>query len=124
MLTTAHARVALRASAGSTHHKAGEFKIQRSEIIHSPQAHFEKYTPDTIDLTAKKGLDDAVLDILNDPSIGEEKAGELAGVFVHKFKINKQLILLSYTYDENEINLLTFGSHENFYRDLKKYKKA
>jgi len=72
----------------------------------------------------KKGLDDAVLDILNDPSIGEEKAGDLAGVFVHKFKINKQLILLSYTYDENEINLLTFGSHEKFYRDLKKYKKA
>jgi len=72
----------------------------------------------------KKELDDAVLDILNDPSIGQEKVGDLAGVFVHKFKINKQLILLSYSYDEKEINLLTFGSHENFYRDLKKYKKT
>lgn len=72
----------------------------------------------------KKELDDAVLDILNDPSIGEEKVGDLSGVFVHKFKINKQLILLSYNYDEKEINLLTFGSHENLYRDLKKYKKA
>lgn len=73
----------------------------------------------------KKGLDDAVLDILNDPSIGEAKVGDLAGVFVHKFKINKrQLILLSYSYNEEEINLLTFGSHENFYRDLKKYNKA
>jgi len=70
----------------------------------------------------KQVLDDAVLDILNNPSSGEEKMGDLAGVFVHKFKINKQLILLSYTYDENEINLLTFGAHENFYRDLKKYK--
>jgi len=72
----------------------------------------------------KEQLDDAVLDILNDPSIGEEKVGDLSEVFVHKFKINKQLILLSYSYDEKEINLLTFGSHENFYRNLKKYKKA
>jgi len=68
----------------------------------------------------KKDLDDAVLDILNDPGIGQEKVGDLAGVLVHKFKINKQLTLLSYTYTAREINLLTFGSHENFYRDLKK----
>lgn len=72
----------------------------------------------------KTVLDDAVLDIVGGPSIGEEKVGDLAGVRVYKFKINKQLILLSYTYDEIEINLLTFGSHENFYRDLKNYKKA
>lgn len=72
----------------------------------------------------KKELDDAVLDILNDPSIGEEKVGDLAGVSVYKFKVNKQLILLSYTYDEKEINLLTFGSHQNFYKDLKNYRKA
>jgi hypothetical protein len=71
----------------------------------------------------KKELDNAVLDILSAPTIGEEKVGDLAGVSVHKFKINKQLILLSYTYNETELNLLTFGSHENFYRDLKNYKK-
>ncbi len=72
----------------------------------------------------KKELDDAVLDILSNPSIGQEKAGDLAGIFVHKFKINKQLTLLSYSFDESEISLLTYGSHENFYRDLKNYKKA
>lgn len=72
----------------------------------------------------KKDLDSAVLGILNNPAIGEEKRGDLSGVFIHKFKINKQLTLLSYTYNESEITLLTFGSHENFYRDLKKYKKA
>ena len=71
----------------------------------------------------KKELDDAVLDLLSDPSVAEEKVGDLAGVSVYKFKINKQLVLLFYTYDENEISLLTFGSHENFYRDQKKYKK-
>lgn len=72
----------------------------------------------------KKELDNAVLDILSDPTIGQEKAGDLAGVFVHKFKINKQLTLLSYTFNNGEIHLLTYGSHENFYRDLKSYKKS
>lgn len=72
----------------------------------------------------KKDLDDAVLDILNDPTVGQEKVGDLSVVFVHKFKIRKQLALLSYTYTDSEINLLTFGSHENFYRDLKKYKET
>jgi mRNA-degrading endonuclease RelE of RelBE toxin-antitoxin system len=72
----------------------------------------------------KKELDDAVLNIINDPSIGEVKVGDLAGVLVYKFKINKHLTLLSYSYDSTEINLLTFGSHENSYRDLKKYKRA
>jgi len=71
----------------------------------------------------KNDLDNAVLDILNYPAIGDEKRGDLSGVFVHKFKINNQLTLLSYSYTDSEINLLTFGSHENFYRDLKKYKK-
>ncbi len=72
----------------------------------------------------KQELDDVVIDLLKGPSIGEEKIGDLAGIFVHKFKINKQQILLSYTYNQAEINLLTFGSHENFYRDLKAYRKA
>lgn len=72
----------------------------------------------------KKDLDDAVLDILKDPSVGQKKVGDLSGVLIHKFKINKQLALLSYTYTDSEITLLTFGSHENFYRDLKKYKQA
>jgi len=62
--------------------------------------------------------------IINDPSIGEVKVGDLTGVLVYNFKTNKNLTLLSYSYDSTEINLLSFGSHENFYRDLKKYKRA
>lgn len=72
----------------------------------------------------KQALDDTVLDILNHPQIGTEKAGDLAGVFVYKFKLNKQLTLLSYTFDDDSIHLLTFASHENFYRDLKNYRKS
>ena len=35
-------------------------------------------------------LDQAVKDIANDPALGEEKRGDLAGVFVYKFKLNYQ----------------------------------
>lgn len=65
-----------------------------------------------------------VLDLLNEPQMGEEKKGDLAGVFDHKFKLNKQLVLLSYTFDDDEIHLLTLGAYENFYRDLKSYRKT
>ena len=69
----------------------------------------------------KSDLDEAVHLLIGDPMIGESKAGDLAGVRVYKFKMAQQLNLLAYSY-ENEfltLTLLTIGSHENFYRDLK-----
>jgi len=71
----------------------------------------------------KRDLDRAVSEIVADPAAGEEKVGDLAGVFVHKFRVNKQLTLLSYVFDNDSITLVAFGSHENFYRDLKNYLK-
>jgi hypothetical protein len=68
----------------------------------------------------KADVDDAVADIVRDPSIGEAKKGDLAGVFVHKFQCNGQLTLLAYEYDPATRLLLLLGSHENFYRDLKR----
>lgn len=68
----------------------------------------------------KADVDDAVADIVRDPSIGEAKKGDLAGVFVHKFNCNGQLTLLAYEYDPATRLLLLLGSHENFYRDLKR----
>lgn len=61
-------------------------------------------------------LDEAVHSIAANPAIGEEKTGDLAGIRVHKFIVSDQLILLV------TIKLLTLGSHENFYRDLKRLK--
>ncbi|MGZ8181302.1 MAG: type II toxin-antitoxin system RelE/ParE family toxin [Methylobacter sp.] len=65
----------------------------------------------------KADVDDAVAEIVRDPTIGEAKKGDLAGVFVHKFKCNEQLMLLAYEYDPGTRLLLLRGSHENFYRD-------
>lgn len=72
----------------------------------------------------KADVDDAVADMVRDPAIGEAKKGDLAGVLVHKFKFkfksNGQLTLLAYEYDPGTRLLLLLGSHENFYRDLKR----
>lgn len=69
----------------------------------------------------KAELDQSVHDISANPVIGEAKVGDLAGVRVHKFRMSNQLCLLAYRIlDEETIKLLTFGSHDNFYRDLKR----
>ena len=68
----------------------------------------------------KADVDEAVQAIVTDPSLGEAKKGDLAGVYVYKFKCNGQLTLLAYEYDPGTRLLLLLGSHENFYRDLKR----
>lgn len=69
----------------------------------------------------KADLDEAVRAISADPEIGDAKVGDLAGVRVYKFRFSNQLCLLAYRIlDENSLKLLTFGPHENFYRDLKR----
>jgi mRNA-degrading endonuclease RelE of RelBE toxin-antitoxin system len=71
----------------------------------------------------KKDLDDAIKEIAKDPTIGESKKGDLATVRVYKFKMTKQLTLVAYEWHQDTLQLvilLAFGSHENFYRDLKK----
>lgn len=67
----------------------------------------------------KADVDDAVIDIVQNPILGEAKTGDLANIFVYKFKCNGQLTLLAYKYDPQNRFLLLLGSHENFYRDLK-----
>jgi mRNA-degrading endonuclease RelE of RelBE toxin-antitoxin system len=69
----------------------------------------------------KSELDDAVRTVSADPEIGESKTGDLQGVRVHKFRLSNQLCLLAYRIlDKDSLKLLTFGPHENFYRDLKR----
>ncbi|MEO1253478.1 MAG: type II toxin-antitoxin system RelE/ParE family toxin [Bacteroidota bacterium] len=70
----------------------------------------------------KSDLDKAVQSIMNDPSIGDQKSGDLSDVRVYKFKMVGQLMLLAYKYEDDvlTLTLLALGSHENFYRDLKK----
>jgi hypothetical protein len=71
----------------------------------------------------KTTLDNEIKKIIEDPSVGTEKKGDLRGVFVHKFKIKASLYLLSYRFVLDGMELITIGSHENYYRSLKNYLK-
>lgn len=65
-------------------------------------------------------VNEAVRLIVNNPKIGDEKKGDLVGVFVYKFKIHHQEFLLAYEWDAAQRMLLALWVHENFYRDLKR----
>ena len=67
-------------------------------------------------------VDNAVELVAQEPFVGERKKGDLAGLLVYKFRSHGQLYLLGYTLDESVrlVYLEAIGSHENFYRDLKR----
>ncbi|MDP2430480.1 MAG: type II toxin-antitoxin system RelE/ParE family toxin [Pseudomonadota bacterium] len=66
-------------------------------------------------------VDVAVGAVAENPAIGERKKGDLAALFVFKFRSQGQLYLLGYTVDDDVrlVYLEAIGPHENFYRDLK-----
>ena len=64
--------------------------------------------------------EDVICTLLSDPTIGESKKGDLQGVRVHKFRMAGQLALLAYLHDKTTLTLLAIGTHENFYRNLKR----
>ncbi len=69
-------------------------------------------------------LDKQIRRILDNPIIGQEKKGNLRGVYVHKFKIESIQYLLSYRFDKDNLELIMLGPQENYYRDLKVYLKS
>jgi len=71
----------------------------------------------------KDSLDREIRRISDDSGIGEEKKGDLRGVFVHKFKLQTTQYLLAYRKVGADLELVMIGPHENYYRDLKQYLK-
>jgi len=71
----------------------------------------------------KKTLDIHIRKIIDTPQLGQEKKGDLKGIFVYKFKIQDVQYLMAYRIEKDRIELITIGSHENYYRDLKGYLK-
>jgi mRNA-degrading endonuclease RelE of RelBE toxin-antitoxin system len=69
----------------------------------------------------KEELDKAIKTIMDNPFIGQQKKGDLDFLWVYKFRMNNQVTLVAYSYEEQIITLtlLALGSHENFYRDIK-----
>ena len=74
----------------------------------------------------QKTVDEQIELIIDEPEIGERKKGDLNYLWVHKFYMSNQQYLLSYSWVDAkiEIYLLSLGSHENFYDDQKRHRKA
>jgi len=60
--------------------------------------------------------------LMAEPLLGDAKKGDLAFLRVYKFKMNNQLTLLGYSFDDGDLvlELMQLGAHENFYRDIKR----
>ena len=72
-------------------------------------------------------IEDQVTEVCNNPRIGQQKLGDLQGIFVYKFRFQAQEYLMAYQFDhfaaETTMTWIEFsqiGSHENFYTQLKK----
>lgn len=67
-----------------------------------------------------QNLDKAIKKIINNPTIGKQKKGDLICVWVYKFSMVNQKYLLAYKWDQKSRTFVALGVHENFYRDFKK----
>ena len=92
------------------------------EITQVLQTTSFKKTVKKLNANQKSDLDIAVREVISDPELGEKKKGDLSFLRVHKFKMVKQLTLLGYSYEDGSVilELIALGSHENFYRDVKR----
>ena len=73
-------------------------------------------------------IEDKVLEVCSEPSLGEQKVGDLKGIWVYKFRFNKQIYLMAYRLGKFDkdieliwISFYQIGSHENFYIELKQF---
>ncbi|MDO9465200.1 MAG: type II toxin-antitoxin system RelE/ParE family toxin [bacterium] len=66
-------------------------------------------------------LDREIKKLIKNPEVGEQKKGDLKGIWIHKFKVGPQLLLLAYQWDSKVRYLIALNTHEGFYKSLKRY---
>ena len=93
--------------------------VEITEVLQTPT--FKKAVK-KLHKNQKVSLDVAVRELIADPLLGEQKKGDLAFLRVYKVDMVKQQALLGYSHEEGTVTLelIALGSHENFYRDVKK----
>ncbi|MDR3314038.1 MAG: type II toxin-antitoxin system RelE/ParE family toxin [Oscillospiraceae bacterium] len=94
------------------------------ELIILPGA--ARYLKKLKDKALKAAFQREIDAILEDPTIGEAKTGDLAGVFCRDIYHQKTNYELAYTLIEKDDKVLVIilaGTRENFYEELKRYIK-
>lgn len=74
----------------------------------------------------KDRVDEEIGRIIDNPELGTRKRGDLSHLWVHKFKLDGQEVLLGYSWDDGRliITLMNIAPHENFYKAAKKRREA
>ena len=79
-------------------------------------------------ITHKQRYKDAIEKIREDPEIGEQKTGDLTGIFGYDIFYNRTNYELAYTIeignDGKAVVVIMAGTRENFYEQLKRYMKS
>jgi len=65
-------------------------------------------------------VNEALREITKNRDVGVLKSGDLGSIRVHKKRKGRQEFLIAYWNVKDVLELIDFGSHENFYRNLKK----
>ena len=92
-------------------------------IKYSPVA--VKYIKKIRNKQLKSELKNAIMQIANDPYIGEAKMGDLQGLFGYDVFYDSVNYEIAYTVKEKDIliTIIMVGTRENFYNELKRYIK-
>ncbi|PVZ78568.1 addiction module toxin RelE [Serratia sp. S1B] len=71
-------------------------------------------------------VDEEIERIIANLEIGERKKGDLSYLRVHKFYMGKQQYLLGYSWLDQKLTiyLLSLGTHENYYDEQKRHRRA
>jgi mRNA interferase RelE/StbE len=87
----------------------------------------ERYFKKLVEKPLKRAYLDAIQEIRNDPSIGEQKLGDLAGISAYDVSYKGTNYEIAYRVEENDdgelVVVILAGSRENFYEELKRYLK-
>lgn len=60
------------------------------------------------------------VDIAEDPSVGEQKTGDLAGYYAFNFRYANTSYRIAYTIESDTLLIIVLiGTHENFYHSLR-----
>lgn len=95
-----------------------------TEIIFMPPA--SKYLKKLKDKKLKSLYKEAIDRIRMDYTVGEEKKGDLSGIYGYDIYYNRTNYELAYTVEYQEdaiIIVIMAGTRENFYDELKRYMK-
>ena len=87
-------------------------KIQQTSVFQRKYKKLRKHD--------KEVVDTGINEIIKNPSIGRFKKGDLLDHQVHKITDRNREWLIAYNYGSKSLDLIDLGSHENFYRDLKR----